>query len=82
MALRSRLRLKKANWGSKIVSMSMTKKNTNSHGTAFEGPAQADSTEEQQTLSPCNRAKYLEICNKSLQAITEALTALKLGPRS
>ncbi len=59
-----------------------TQTNTNIHGTAFEGPAQADATEEQQTLASCKRAKYLEICNKSCQAISEALAELKARSRS
>ncbi|MCL5126432.1 MAG: hypothetical protein M1511_18425 [Deltaproteobacteria bacterium] len=54
--------------------------NTNIHGTLPAGQAQSNTIEEQQTLVATNTAKYLEMCNKSLQAITAALAELKSKP--
>jgi hypothetical protein len=56
--------------------------NTNIHGTALGGKAQADSTEERQALAASNRAKYVEMCIKGHEAISEALAELKARSRS
>jgi hypothetical protein len=56
--------------------------NTNIHGTAFKGKSRTDSNEERQALGAANRAKYLDICNKSCKAISEALAELKARSRS
>ena len=53
----------------------MTNINENPQRKAFNTTVGMEAVEQRQTLSFCNRAKYLEICNKSYQSLTEALAA-------
>ena len=55
----------------------LTEINSKIHGTSVNVTVGLEAIEDQRTPSACKRGKYLAICNRSYQAITVALAALK-----
>lgn len=60
----------------------MTKRNTKIHETAPNATLGIDAIQEREILSSSKRLKYLEICIKAHESLTEALAALKFKTKS